>query len=376
MWITDRHSLAMACCMVGLTTALASCDNPIPEGSQVRPIQETVWTGHPGALTEWGYGPDYIYGVLALEGSEGRLLVCLAWQGDTLTKETLSKLPRSLDVVPAMDGLCGLYYKKNGGHWPYALMRSQDGQVLGEWATTPGWWVRNAGGSPNGRFIALLAEDGVYAPGYQFMHPRARVAIIDVDKRDLRWVADVNGDGAYTVRQIAVTNDGRYIAVAGWNNGTAMVDAKEGKVLWSRRPEGEISTGYAVFASDGKVLFTAGSEGCVYVIDVATGNVIAQRWATTTGKSIYAHRVSALAVSGDGEWLAAGTGPEGEVYLWNTKPGGGAQMLPHGDGSIEIVAFSPNGRSLVSVGGGALKVWPLGNPSTPQTNPKATGAAQ
>ena len=266
-----------------------------------------------------------------------------------------------MDVVPAMAGLCGLSLRRGEGIWPYALVRTEDGEVLKEWNMPDGWWTPRAGGSQNGKFIACMAREGVEAAGYDFSGPeRARVALIDVERRELVWVADLVGHGAGTVRMIVISDDGRYIAVAGWNNGTAMVDAKEGKVIWAKRPEHEISTGYAAFAPGGNVLYTAGSEGCVYCINCEDGSVEKELWATSTGESIYGHRISALAVSSDGKWLAAGTGPEGEVYVWNLEGDGKPHVLQHEDGcSIEIVAFSPDSKNVVSVGGGRLKVWRL-----------------
>ena len=167
------------------------------------------------------------------------------------------------------------------------------------------------------------------------------------------------------VRRIVVTSDGRYVAAAGWNNGTAMVDTKNAKVLWKKRAKGEISTGYAAFTPDGKLIYTAGSKGCVYGIDVLTGDVVSTRWATMTGKSIYAHRVSSIALSDDGKWLAAGTGPEGEVYVWNLEGNDKPRVLHHGIRTIIIVAFSPDAKNIVSVGGGVLKVWQV-KPAAPK----------
>jgi len=266
--------------------------------------------------------------------------------------------------------LCGLslYPGDDFSDWPYALLDAANNKVIKQWYAPKSWSISHAGASMNGKFISLVAEDGVNAAGYDFEHPRARVGIIDVEKRGLRWVANLDGHGAGTIRRIVITDDGRYVTVAGWNNGTAMVDAKEGKVLWAKRPEGEVSTGYAVFAPDGKRIYTAGSEGCVYAIDAATGNVLSQRWATSTGESIYAHRVSALAVSTDGKWLAAGTGPEGEVYVWNLEDNDNPRVLQHGGGTINIVAFSPDAKNIASVGAGALKVWPL---TTSDSSPPA-----
>jgi len=347
--------------IVAAMAMFCSCGESIPHGKANTPSHETAWTGRPGNLGEWGHGSDCIYGLLGEPNKEEDVLVVWKWQGESMSEATAASLPRSMNVCPVSPALCGLSLSPGNpySHWPYALLDVAKKGAIKQWYPPEGWSIIRAGASMNGMFISFVATDGVDAAGYQFGHPRARVAVINVEKQELRWVANLDGHGAGTIRRIVLTDDGRYIAVAGWNNGTAMVDVEEGKVLWAKRPEGEVSTGYAAFAPDGKTVYTAGSEGCVYAIDVATGNILGKRWATSTGQSIYAHRISALAVSPDGKWLAAGTGPEGEVYAWKLVKQNKALVLNHGHGTILIVAFSPDSTKLASVGSGILKVWQL-----------------
>lgn len=344
-----------------LLATIVSCEKSIPEADiQDTPKQTSAWTGRPGSLMECERGDNFIYGILKKTNSEESLLVLWKWQGDSLKEALTSTLPPSHLVFPAANDLCGLrLYKAQAPH-PYALLDLSNGKVLKEWAL-PGWWFPYAGGSLNGKFIAITAKADLTSKlcPADYEVKRLKIGLIDVAKKELNWVAELSGHGSYTIRQIAVTDDGRYIAIAGWNNGTAMVDARESKVLWAKRPAGEISTVSATFAPDGKLLYTAGSEGCAYCIDVQTGEVVKQLWATPTGESIYGYRVSALACSSDGQWLAAGTGPEGDVYLWNLKQGGKTHILMHGGGTIDVVAFSPVGDSIATVGAGRVKVWTL-----------------
>jgi WD40 repeat protein len=360
MWPLLRHYVVLST-IAALSIATVSCGKPNPKSGQVGPIQNSAWTGRPGNLGEWGYVTDCLFGTLATTDPEKRLLVIWKWRDDSISEAGVLPLPKSTNILPVSGGLCGLslYPGNDFSDWPYALLDVANNRAIKQWSAPKGWTISHAGASLNGKFISLVATDGVDADGYKFEHDRARVAIIDVDKPELRWVSNLDGHGAGTIREIAITDDGRHVAVAGWDNGTAMVDAKEGRVLWAKRPEGEVSTGYAAFAPDGKLIYTAGSEGCVYAIDVATGNILGKRWATSTGQSIYAHRISALAVSPDGKWLAAGTGPEGEVYIWNSEKQDKALVLNHGHGTILIVAFSPDSTKLASVGSGILKVWQL-----------------
>jgi len=368
MKTAKKQAILVACIIV--TVVLPSCRERAPQDEGDTPIQESAWTGHPGTLGEWGHGADYIYGRLRQPDSQESLLVFWRWRGDAMKDDGALRLPYSSGIVPAANGICGVRLGREKGTWPFAILRLEDGVVLREWATPPHWWCRRAGGSVNGNFVAVVMDLSGSSPDKKLGEDYVRIGLIDVGKRERKWVGEIRGHGSSTIRRVVVTDDGRYVAIAGWNAGTAMVDTEKAQVIWAKRPSGEVGTGYAAFAPDGKTIFTAGSEGCVYEIEVTTGKVLGQRWATSTGKSIYAHRISALAISLDGKRLAAGTGPEGEVYVWDLDKKARPRVLHHGWGSICIVAFSPDARNLVSVGAGELKVWQLTPPdSAPRSAP-------
>jgi WD40 repeat protein len=179
---------------------------------------------------------------------------------------------------------------------------------------------------------------------------------VDVPTLDIRVVGDLACDEG-ALGQITVSDDGEYVAVAGCNNKVAVLSATLQKVLWIHQAYRD-DLRYVVFSSGGLTLYTGGRPAAfVYAIETKTGKVTAQWAATTTGKPIYGHRMSCLAVSPDDRWVAAGTAPEGQVYLFDVTGKEKPRMLLHGLTTTAIVSFSPDSLYLASFAGGKIKIW-------------------
>lgn len=328
--------------------------SPVPTGPVVRPVVELECS----PMVEGGQTGCGFFG--RLPGQEAHYEV---WQWDEAQADTMRKaqaftlpsvagfLMYDAIVVPGNRYLGNAYRKSP--HTPNLLLASSEThEVIKEW-TPPEWhpYFDRRGVSSNGLFAALLFQSEMNMYRYS-------VGRLDLRTLELDWVGELAGHGSGTLRQIAVSDDGHYIALGGWSNGVAMVDASQKEVLWIARPPTEVTTTCAVFSADGLTLYTAGSEGCVYRIETRTGQITGQWWVTETGRSEYGHRVSCLAMSPDGQWLAAGTGPEGHVYVWSiasgdTKP----RLLCHGIRTILEVCFSRDSTHLASVAGNKIKVW-------------------
>lgn len=67
-------------------------------------------------------------------------------------------------------------------------------------------------------------------------------------------------------------------------------------------------------------------------------------------------KAKALAFSMDNQMLAIGD-LSGQISLWDTATGVRLRTLQHGNGEIVTVAFSPDGRTLVSCCDGIVKLW-------------------
>jgi WD40 repeat protein len=195
------------------------------------------------------------------------------------------------------------------------------------------------------------------------MHPRTRIGIIEAKKEEINWAATLVGnssaDDAPTVLgSVLPSDDGAYIAVAGYGNKLAMVDVAAGKPLWDpQKPWDEASLYCAAFSPDSKAIYVGGTSGAIRALDVQTGKEFGKWWASPTGKEEYGHRISCIAVSADGKWFAEGTGPQGLVFVGSTAESKLVATLNHGGSTIKLVQFSPDSKALATFGDGKVKTW-------------------
>ena len=175
-------------------------------------------------------------------------------------------------------------------------------------------------------------------------------------REQLNWFATLRQtkrDGTL-IRKAVPSEDGRLIAIPGWYSGLAVVSVPEKRLLWETpgRDIGGIAD--ASFSPDGKTVYCGGSDGCVYQMDSATGIALHEWWANNEDRSKYGQRITSIAVSGDGRLVAAGTGPEGLVYV-ATAAGEKVRVFSHGI-TVYTLSFSPDSKSLATVAGGKIKI--------------------
>ena len=240
-------------------------------------------------------------------------------------------------------------------------MRSlSDGRILKKWDLGLGWFCAASRLSGNGKYLAFRVMENLdrRTPGFSFEKPRLRVGLLGPDRDKLIWAPTLVGTriGAFgTVRGAIPSDDGAYVVVAGYENGAALLDVKNQKVLWGMKPDEEITIADAAFTPDNALLYMGGNLGCVWGVEVATGKVVSQWWPTGPQRPGAGPRISVVTVSGDGRFVAASVGPD--VYVWKAKTGERVSVLKHGRGPLLIVSFSPDSKALASYAAGRLKVW-------------------
>jgi WD40 repeat protein len=245
------------------------------------------------------------------------------------------------------------------GNTYFNLRDLHDGKEVRQWRRDHTLWIRLCSATRNGLYAPVWASWDSSAPGRVWEESEARIGLWNQETNEPGWIATLHvkqPSMELLIREVTASEDGRYLAVAGWKHGVAMIDAVGRKVLWENRPEDEVWTEQVVFSPTSPVVYASGGVGCVHVMDVKTGKVLDQWWITPPGDGGSPRRVTAMAMAPDGRWLAAGTGPEGLVCLI-ALPTGKRYFMSHPDSPILIASFSPDSQRLATVGSGTLKLW-------------------
>ena len=161
-------------------------------------------------------------------------------------------------------------------------------------------------------------------------------------------IARILPSGPHGAIAVALTSDGRTLAIGRSDGVDVLYDVRTGK----ERAElvGTGSTVSVDFSPDGKLLASASLTGTVTVWNVAEQRRTAELWGA----------IAAFAVdfSPDGKLLAAGDS-SGHTVLWNVSTGRrlGRPLVGHGS-HIESIAFDPTGGTLATASGdGKLRLW-------------------
>lgn len=100
---------------------------------------------------------------------------------------------------------------------------------------------------------------------------------------------------------------------------------------------------------DGKALAVAGVEGGIMLFDMMSGEVLRELPGHGFG-------TTSLSWNADCRTLAS-AGQDGKVRLWDARSGEERSVLDGGVQWVERVAFSPDGRYLVSAAGNRVRLW-------------------
>ena len=253
---------------------------------------------------------------------------------------------------------------------PIVVLNLAGDEEYKRWNLGPEWYCDEMRASANGKFVVIEAYEDTSVSGKPG-HPRTRLGLIGPKAEEIRWVVTVTFKVAGpTISGAVPSEDGRLIAAVGINDGgwILVADTAAKKVLWEKVPEWAVGFDDVAFSPDAKVVYAGGGSGVVYAFEVATGKILS-KWLIGDGKEVqYPHRISSVAASLDGRLVAAGTGPRGEVYVWDARSGTREAVFNTKQVNVLILAFSPDSSFLATSGvvaGSSIKIWTLPSAKAP-----------
>lgn len=290
--------------------------------------------------------------VRSLRGSRGSVFA-LAFSPDG---RLLASSAVDENVVRVWDVAGGTLLQTLSGHtgWVRGLAFSPDGTLLASGATDASvrlWdpasgrqvrvlsghtdWIGAVAFAPDGQSLVSSSRDGTLRlwdvasgaerPGFRFTLP-----------------AGITGE-RYRATAVAFAPDGKQIAVGGSDGLGRLLDAQTGALQYELRGhrDGIFTRGIA-YAPDGRSVLTASLDGSVRAWNPANGTELGRFDERPL-------RISAIAISHDGQHLVTTSDEQGDVNLWNMETRRRENRLLIGRGLTVGLSYARDGGVLSSI---------------------------
>jgi WD40 repeat protein len=152
---------------------------------------------------------------------------------------------------------------------------------------------------------------------------------------------------------VAFSPDGRLLVATGSGNQVRVWEVAAGEET-ARLPRYQGTWVGIAFSPDGRLLASGSNTGTIRLWDVASGRTA--RWKRWRSTEYPGGGADSLAFDPTGRLLAAG-GEDGTIRLFRLDTGRPIARLRCHLYHVDEVAFSPDGRRLVSCAGGSVRIW-------------------
>ncbi len=339
-----------------------------------------------GSITQIAYSPNGMH--VAAAGSAG------IWIYDVTIHQEVALLTGNMGPVSGVafspDGRTIVSGSNDGSVWVWNVKTGEHRQIL----TAEQEWVSSVAFSPDGK---IIASGGACVEG---MCPGISLLDTQTGKRLKSF------GGLYTTLSVCFSPDGKTLASSGdeWGSNIRLWDVQTGELLKTlkKRTAFEDFKGRdvnsVVFSPDGKTIASGSGNGTIRLWNANTGEFIKYLvghtksvnsvafspngntlistgedgvclWDVNTGEYIDEFQIPAVsaAFSPDGKTCAIAN--ETGISLWNAHTFQFLERLTETAGSednnfrgkdissIQSVAFSPDGKTIVSCGGNNIHLW-------------------
>lgn len=169
----------------------------------------------------------------------------------------------------------------------------------------------------------------------------------------------------HQVNSLAFAPTGNTLASASRDGTVRLWDISTGKQLRLFSVEG-VTFSCVVFSPDGRTLAASAYRKAIHLWEVATGKEVLQL------KKHQAGGVSRIAFSPDGKMLVSAGGEDKTLCLWEVATGRELRQFDTQPCEIFSVAFSSNGKTLAGGGKGGIHLWEAATGKEIQHSPIAT----
>jgi RNA polymerase sigma factor (sigma-70 family) len=291
-------------------------------------------------------GGDHVYGIAfspdgtALASAQAHHTVGL-WSvsADSLAgrKEGSGKATSLYPLLPALQQAAIVPYTFSPDGRTLAAVSRDETVCLCDPAT--GKVLRRLGPHRGSIMSLVFSPDGKRLASGSWSERTIRVWDVAGDKPPLELRGHTNA-----VRSLAFSPDGKVLASVSYDKTVRLWDLGTGKELHQGKQEAYLA---AAFSPDGKILADSRYDGSVYLWDTATGKELGRIQTGVAGGTF------CLTFSPDGRQLAV-AGLQTTVRLFEVATGHLRCQFAVRQGSVHALAFTADGQTLATGGGEAL----------------------
>ncbi len=300
-----------------------------------------VLHGHQSAVVDVKFSADERYLVSAGYG-DLRVVLWDAASGDSLATLTGNKSYIN-DVAISADGH---YVATAGADFTARVWDTRTGEQIYEFI----WGLRAVGAvafSQDGRYLAAISDAVDALPGAP--------PSFSLFSLDSGTVSKTAGGFAQT-RDMAVSPDGRFLAIAGRAGGLSLIEFDNGDSLVQRGATGVGTSLNSVrFTADGSGAVVPDENGQLYTLRFGDDHTSIHIGASQLTSNDSPIRSFAM---GPGDTTVATGTASGRVALWSTDDGGLKSTVVPSGYEVRSTTFSPDGRTLaICKMDGAVKLY-------------------